>query len=58
VSGANVKSVAAYPELRFSLSNGKTLCQKCHKLTDNYGAKAIRERKRRRLRQEVLPFND
>lgn len=35
----HVKPFALFPDLRFDLDNGRTLCLPCHKLTPTYGAK-------------------
>ena len=39
----HIQPFAFYPELRFDLSNGRTLCLPCHKKTDTYGVKAWRK---------------
>lgn len=36
----HIKPFAYFPELRFELSNGRTLCNGCHKLTDSYMGRA------------------
>ncbi len=33
----HIKSFALFPMLRYDITNGITLCRKCHKKTDNYG---------------------
>jgi 5-methylcytosine-specific restriction endonuclease McrA len=42
----HIKPHALYPELRYELSNGRTLCESCHKKTPTFGGGTRRKWKK------------
>jgi hypothetical protein len=42
IDADHISSWCDFPELRFDVSNGRTLCKPCHRKTDSYGRKKLR----------------
>jgi 5-methylcytosine-specific restriction endonuclease McrA len=42
----HIQSQSKFPELKFEVSNGRVLCNSCHRQTDTYGGGSMQRNRR------------
>ena len=54
IQADHILPFANYPDLRFDVSNGRTLCVMCHKNTETYGWRSYNKQKSSQTSGTVL----